>query len=321
MKIIAEIGSNFRTLADCINSIGLAKSCGADAVKYQLYNNRALYGSDLYIQKRSMCSNPDDEKVEAPGTLDPLWLPQLSAKAKSVGIEFMASAFSPELADAVNPHVSTHKVASAELTHVRLLERINSYRKPVILSTGASGERDIDLALTTLKDCDVTLLYCVSAYPARYVNFTKMDKLKRYGRKVGFSDHTTDVLNIPRLAQDRGAVVLEKHVNLVGVTDTPDSPHSLSLDEFKAMVQVLRNGNAPLELGEENQMVLQHNRRLIATADIKVGEAFDESKNFGIFRALRDMPEALSPWQVHAVNGLIAKREHKAGDPITRDSF
>lgn len=317
MKIISEIGSNWKTLNDCINSIVLSKACSADAVKFQAYTPEALYG----INPRSVESTYFDKKWVLQGQLNIDWLPQLSAKAKSVGIDLMCSAFSPELAEAVDPFVTTHKIASAELTHVRLLEKINSFKKPVILSTGASGERDIDLALTALKDCDVTLLYCVSAYPARFVNFAKMDKLKRYGRKVGFSDHTTDVLNIPRLAQDRGAVVLEKHVNLCGVTDTPDAPHSLSLDEFKYMVQSLRNGNAPLELNEENPMILRHNRRLIVTAEIKAGEKFDETKNFGIFRALRDMPEALSPWLINSINGQIAKKDHVPGDAVTLNSI
>lgn len=330
MKIIAEIGSNFKNLADCLNSISLAKNCGADIVKFQAFDHNALYGWHKYEAGWDLSTNKvigyardgdEKHKFKIPGQLPLEWLPQLKAKADSIGIEFMCSAFSPELADEVNKYVSTHKIASAELTHVRLLEKINSFKKPVILSTGASGDRDIDLALTALKDCDVTLLFCVAAYPARYVNFSKMDKLKRFGRKVGFSDHTTDVLNIPRIAQDRGAFVLEKHVNLSGVTDTPDAPHSLSLDEFKAMVQALRNGNAPLDLKEETSMILRHNRRLIVTSEIKAGEVFDETKNFGIFRAMRDMPEALSPWLINQVNGQKALMDHAPGDAVTKTSF
>ena len=87
--IVAEVGSNFKTLDDCRRSIQLAKSCGADAVKFQAFDHKALYGFDGEIS----------------GSLPLEWLPGLADKANSLGIEFMCSAFSPEILLEVNRYV------------------------------------------------------------------------------------------------------------------------------------------------------------------------------------------------------------------------
>jgi N,N'-diacetyllegionaminate synthase len=317
MKIIAEIGSNWRSLNDCLNSIALAKACGADAVKFQAYDWRSLYGFGAVL-------NPHELNLR--GILDPAWLPTLKAKADSVDIEFMCSAFSVPLLNEVDKYVSTHKVASAELTHIRILERLREIGKPVILSTGASSMNDIAIALKVLGDTPVTLLYCVSAYPANYVNFRKIDLLRmKFLKPVGYSDHSTDAIVIPMTAKMYGATVIEKHVNLVGVKDTPDAPHSLNTDQFKAMCNALIEEDGyrslPLEDDSERDMFTTHNRRLIATRDIKAGEHFKENENFGIFRALKPDTKALSPWAIDKVNGHECKIDIKAGDGIPPEAL
>lgn len=309
MKIIAEVGSNWATLDDCKKSISQAKLCGADAVKFQLFNYKALYGL---------------EGAEFSSAMPVEWLPQLKDKANAVGIELMCSAFSPELAEVVNPFVSTHKVASAELSHIQLLEKLRELGKPVILSCGARAEGDIKAAIHTLKGeipdapkpiQKLTLMYCVSEYPARTVDLQFIpEMIGRYLLPVGFSDHTTDVAVIPAQAKYLGAEILEKHVNFVAATG-PDSPFSLSGDEFKNMCQVLKGGrpSPPKEL----DMRTTHNRRLIATKDIKVGDRLIDGDNFGIFRSLKPETSALSPWAVYKVNGRSSAVAIKAGDGVS----
>jgi N-acetylneuraminate synthase len=205
-----------------------------------------------------------------------------------------------------------------------MLERLREIGKPVILSTGASSMNDISIALKVLGDTPVTLLYCVASYPANYVNFAKMVELfNRFGKPIGFSDHTLDVLNVPLAARNLGASVIEKHVNLVGVKDTPDAPHSLSLDHFKHMCKYLRysDNSVPLEDDSERDMYTTHNRRLIATRDIKAGDKLIENENFGIFRALKPDTSALSPWAIDKVNGRVCKIDIRAGSGITPASI
>lgn len=330
--IIAEVGSNWATLDDCLTSIHLAAKAGADAVKFQAYTHNALYGlskhpdaaplggpmyQTSYAELGKSIWNDGIDKFNAKA-LPLSWLPKLAEKAKACGIKFMCSAFSPELAEAVNPHVEIHKVASAELTHKRLLEKLRSFGKPVILSTGASGDEDIRLALKHLEGVPVTLLYCVAAYPARRVNVYGMQALKEeFGYPVGFSDHTTDVLVIPYVFARNGAAVIEKHVNFVGA-DGPDAPHSLTGDEFRDMVEIVKHQKAsfPNQAPEEKPMILRHNRRIIATRNIEAGEVLREDTNFGIYRSLKDDTHAFSPWLIDAINGKVAKKAISAGSGI-----
>lgn len=321
--IVAEVGSNWRTLDECLLSISHAKLCGADAVKFQLYNEQALYGGDNWHGFNGLTQRDGKrDTLSLEGQLPLEWLPKLKTKADAVGIEFMCSAFSPELVEAVDPFVNIHKVASAEMTHVRILEKLSKIGKPVILSTGASGEADIKAAIETLTPTPTVLLYCVAAYPAREVALGRIESMEaRFGLPIGFSDHTTDTLVIPRAAVSAGAVVLEKHVNFAQA-DGPDSAHSLSTDEFRRMVASIRGdkratGGSPQERG----MILRHNRRLIATQDIQAGQTLLEGKNFGIYRSLKDDTHALGPFAIHLVLGKSAKRAIKAGDGIGPGDF
>lgn len=310
--IIAEIGSNWVALEDCLNSIAQAKQAGADAVKFQLFDHHALFGTG---------DGHKDAATPMMGALPIEWIPKLEHKAHACGIDFLCSAFSPELLSAVNPYVSMHKVASAELTHVRVLERLRDFGKPVILSTGASGKQDIARALSVLDGLPVTLLYCVAAYPAQSVDFRMLDALKEFGKPVGFSDHTLDYIEIPRMATLHGATVIEKHMTALG-WDTPDRPHSLTVEQFKKMVQAIK-GELPFAWGhsEERDMIMRHNRRLIATRDIHKGQVIEENKNMGIYRSLKDDARGLSPWAIAKVHGHVATKDIKAGDAIGPGDF
>lgn len=323
--IIAEVGSNWRTFDDCKHSISMAKACGADAVKFQLFDWESMYGFD-----EGIADGLFPENTTCLNSLPLDWLPKLKEKADACGIEFMCSAFSPELIKAVDPYVNVHKVASAELTHVRMLETLHETRKPVILSTGASGIQDIKNALLPLrwntadvtgvqKGCDVILMYCVAAYPAQEITLETIKALKdQFNTLVGYSDHSLDVLHLPVDAvRTHGACVLEKHFTAIDA-DTPDRLHSLTIDQFKHMVKSIREARTPRigTSGEEHAMVARHNRRIIAIRDIALGELLKEGDNFGIYRSLKDDTHAFSPWIIDQVSGKISLNAIKAGDGI-----
>jgi len=303
--VIAEVGSNWRTLVDCLNSITLAKNCGADAVKFQLFSHRELYGYD----------------GEMPFSLPREWIPKLVEKAKSCGIEFMCTAFSLDGYMFLNQYVKKHKVASSNMLHIPILQYLKTVGKPVILSTGGGWSlKDVSLALATLADSPpVFLLHCVAAYPA---NRTKLDRIFVLQEKfpkciIGYSDHSTNYTDIPIYAKSLGAELIEKHVNFVNCKETPDSPHSLSTEQFQVMVRLLKEGGLDIENdAEEDDMKLRHLVRLMATEDIASGSKLVYGHNYGIFRSKKDAPEAMHAMQWDKVDGQVVNMNVAKGTPI-----
>lgn len=301
--IIAEVGSNWTSLEDCLFSIRAAKSCNADAVKFQLFTHEDLFGEQ----------KSDTNTKELPRQ----WIPALADECKNQDIEFMCSAFSPDALNFLNPFVNIHKIASAEMTHVRLLDAAKDSGKPVILSTGAHNLQDIHRSVKLLNPDKTIVMYCIASYPARQTFLESINILRdELNLPVGYSDHSQDSITIPRMAIGHGAVVLEKHVNFVGCT-SPDSPHSLSLTEFKEMIKYLEKPRNEFHYNkEEEPMILQHNRRLIATSNLKAGDKLIEGVNFGIYRSKERDTKALSAFFIDEVNGKLLKNSLKAFEGI-----
>lgn len=292
--VIAEIGSNWSSFEGAKDSIQLAKECGADAVKFQLFSHKELYGFD-------------GPKLE--GELPRDWVEKLAMKADAAGIEFMCTPFSVDGLKFLNQYVQRHKIASSNLTDGPLLKAANETGKPVILSTGGSSLGDIQQAIQYLNPDLLTLLYCVAAYPCTTHNLFMIDELRKLCGNfsaVGYSDHTTDKFYAPLSAvRNHGATVIEKHVNLVHVEKGPDVPHSLGRHDFKVLVDMIR-GKAPAHLitKEERGMIERNNVRCIATQDIAPGQELRLNENFGVHRSL--VPD-LSGVVGFAAESLIGK--------------
>ena len=316
MKTIAEISSNFSSLEDCILSIKRAKEAKSWAVKFQLFSPQDLYGhwcKDAYT----------------PGVspfLDPKWLPALADEAKQVdietgSIEFMCTAFSSSQYEYVNDFVNIHKIASAEMTDTNILKTVNSFKKPVMISTGGSNIDEIHYALSYLKDCPVTIMFCVAEYPANIIDFRKLQALQKYfdvGHDFGFSDHSKDIFAIPQLAKQLGCYVIEKHCNLADVKESPDLSHSISFKELEFMNRALQNNlsTSQIESHINTDMRLSWRRRFVATTDIQVGDKITVGRNVDIFRCKTKSIDPVITFRPQDINGktcLISKRQ---GDPI-----
>ena len=115
--------------------------------------------------------------------------------------------------------------------------------------------KEIKDALKLLKRNNITLLHCVSAYPAKLkdINLRFMVKLKKiFNLNVGLSDHSPGFL-APIIATSLGASVIEKHVTFNKNLKGPDHKSSLTINEFEEMVKLIRN--TEITLGKDKKIL------------------------------------------------------------------
>jgi N-acetylneuraminate synthase/sialic acid synthase len=321
--VIAEVGSNWHTLDDCVTSIHSAKKHGADAVKFQYYTWNCLYGPI-----RTMDGYKEYELERT--CLDPDWLPILKIECMKLNMEFMCTAFSPMGLQIVNQYVNINKLASSEITHVQMIDQMIRFQKPFIFSTGA-----LQMSSDGFQQCAKIIIraheggnrnaipmYCVGSYPAKVIDLKVISLLKEKCKTmVGYSDHSIDVLNIPDMACDMyGASILEKHVNFVGVEDTPDAPHSISGAEFGMMVENLKTNVTKMIYEDVNQedMYTTHRRRLVAIKPIEKGERLYLNNNYGVYRSLKkDQISSFDMYKYAEPNGMFLNTSKVIGDSIS----
>lgn len=292
--IIAEVGSNHnRDMKTAQRLIDVAKDSGCDAVKFQSYTAEGIYS--IYtpriseMEGRSKVNETPYELIKRI-QLPVEWHSVLKEYCDRVGITFCSTPFDESMVDILESvAVPFYKVASFEITHYPMLERIAKTGKPVILSTGNTGLADIEKAIDVLEknECkNYALLHCVSQYPARYedINLRCLQTLRTaFDCVVGFSDHTTDFIS-SILAIALGASIIEKHITLDKQYPGPDHPFSLEPDELKQLVKVVRDSEfilgssvKRLRLSEtENHQIGR--RSLIARENIKKGETITAEK-------------------------------------------
>ncbi len=312
--IVAEVGSNFFDLESCIESIHAAKASGANAVKFQLFTKKDMYGfgeTDLGVSPY----------------LHPCWLPRLYEAAQKVQIDFLCTAFSSEGLSLVDPYVNMHKIASSDLTHIELLDAVNKTMKPVVLSMGGSTGAEISQALTRFNlDQDITLCYCVSSYPTHQYNLFAIEKLRKlFGKRcsMGLSDHSLDLYPAISAVRHFGVKLIEKHFTLKKNMGTPDALHSLSPTEFQKMVELINEPNNIYmpDLLEELDMILKYKRRLVAIRHIEPGQLLKLNDNYGSYRSVIADESFISGFEAYDLDGKKAARNILPGYPIQRDDY
>ena len=125
-------------------------------------------------------------------------IPKLAEYCQKQNIQFMSTPFSIADAKAIDPHVMTHKIASYEISHIRLIEFMVKTGKPVILSTGGATYEDIEWAINHFYKNggkEISLMQCKAKYPAPLstLNLKVIPELiNRFNVPVGLSDHSRD---------------------------------------------------------------------------------------------------------------------------------
>lgn len=327
--IIAELSANHNHNFDlAVKTIEAMAEAGADAVKIQTYTPDSLvmdvdneYFGPIKGGLWDGIKRYDLYKV---GMLPYEWQPKLQKVATDLGMDFFSTPFDLPGVDFLEQmNVPKYKIASFEINDIPLIRYVAKKHKPMIISTGVGDEDDIRLALETCYkegNRDISLLKCTSEYPATFEQanlLTIPDMKKRFGVKVGVSDHTMGSL-VPTVAVSLGAEIVEKHFILSRSCGGPDSAFSMEPQEFKEMVDNIRNvekalGEVKYDITDRQR---QKRRSLYAKKDIQVGEVFS-SENIGSYRP----GFGLSPKYWDEIIGKQSHRTIKRGDLLFEEDI
>ena len=328
--IIAEMSANHLQDYDrAVEIIRKAKWAGADAIKLQTYTPDTITincdNEYFQIKQGTIWDGTTLYKLYEEAYTPWEWQPKLKKIAEEEGLICFSSPFDNTAVDFLEEMtVPAYKIASFEITDIPFIEYIASKGKPIIMSTGIATLADIEAALAACKrmgNDQVALLKCTSAYPSPMedINLKVIPNMKDTFRTiVGLSDHTlghTVALGAVAL----GAKIVEKHFTLDRASGGPDAKFSMEPDEFKEMVDRIRDlekalGQVTYELTEKQRNSREHSRSLFVVKDVKKGEVFTEENVKSIRPGF-----GLETKYIDEILGKKARCDVKKGTPMRWD--
>jgi pseudaminic acid synthase len=328
--IIAELSCNhLRDFDLTINTIKAMKEAGADAVKIQTFRpDGVTLDSDkahFIINQGSIWDGQNFYKLYDTLWMPWEWQPKLKKVVEDLGMEFFSSPFDNSAVDFLEQMgVPAYKVASFEITDIPFIEYIASKGNPVIISTGIATLSDIEDAINACQATNndqVALLKCTSAYPAPFeeMNLKTIPNLgDTFHTVVGLSDHSPGS-TVPVASVALGARIIEKHFILDRNLGGADSTFSMEPDEFKQMVDAVRNtekalGKITYTLSPKIIKSREFSRSLFAVTDIREGDIFTNEN----IRSLRP-GFGLHPKFIKNLLGRKASHNIEKGTPLNWD--
>jgi len=326
--IVAEAGVNHNgSLETAFKLVDAAKQAGADAVKFQMFRAEALASANATTAayQKTTCGKTSQRDMLRRLELSIDDFAAIKQRCDEKGIIFLATPFGVEEVAALRQlGAPAIKIASTDLTNELLLGAAIDTGLPLIVSTGASMEEEIEQCVARLKECGASerliLLHCVSAYPApiEALNLRRIAALhERFGVPTGFSDHST-ATHTGAWAVLAGACMLEKHFTLDCAQAGPD--HAMSLDPamFAEYVREARIAESAVGTGDIGMSPIEAEvrevarRSVFAARDIAAGDALTEV-NLTLKRPGRGLP----PTELGRLIGRRAKASIPRDTPLS----
>jgi len=319
--IVAEVGNNHEGNFELAKKLVLsAAECGVDAVKFQTFL------PDLFV------SNENLERLKRMRSfkLSYAQFEFLSRLAKDNGIEFFSTPFDIPSAVFLNNIQSIFKIASGDNNFFPLMEKVMSFDKPVLVSTGISSLPQVEIIYNLFERESKTnllnLLHCVSSYPTppQQANLLAIKTLAERFKvsSVGYSDHVSGV-HAAIYSVAVGARIVEKHFTL-NKAQSSFRDHQLSADpvEMRFLVQEIRSLEALLGDGEkhvqpcESAMMVEGRRSIAAARDLSSGELITREDIVWLRPGT-----GLSPGSEEVVLGRVVQRNVARGQIFTEGDF
>lgn len=327
--VIAEMSGNHnQSIVRAMEIVEAAAKSGAQALKLQTYTADTM---TLNVNAEGFVINDPKSLWNGRGLYELYqeaytpweWQEAIYKRARDLGMVPFSTPFDEtavEFLESLGTEI--YKIASFENTDLRLIKRVASTGKPMIISTGMASVAELDEAVTTARSngCkNLVLLKCTSTYPAtpENTNVLTIPHLRNlFNCEVGLSDHTMGV-GAAVAAVAHGATVLEKHFTLRRSDGGPDSSFSLEPHELQSLVveterawQSLGQVSYGCTAAEKNS--LQFRRSLYISKDAKAGESLTPEN----VRAVRPGFGLPTKFYDQVLKRRLS-RDAKAGTPVS----
>ena len=289
--IIAEAGVNHEGNMDLAKRlIDEAREGGAHAIKFQTYKAETLASknSPAYWD---LSKEPNDSQYKLFKKYDKFWKKEfeiLKVYCDQVGIEFFSTPFDLESARFLDDLMDVFKISSSDITNKPFIEFICGFKKPVILSTGASDISEIKEAVTWVdeKGNALALLHCILNYPTddNNANLAMIGDLIREfpDRTIGYSDHTLPKnMKTLETAVLLGASIIEKHFTHDKSLPGNDHYHAMDKKDLATFIRnldhlfALLGENKKRSVPSEEQARENARRSLVAQRNIPAGKQIE----------------------------------------------
>ena len=318
--IIAELSANHMNDFDvAVKTIEAMAEAGADAVKFQTFTPDTITidcdNEYFKIKQGTVWDGQILHELYEAAYMPWDWQPKLKKIAENLGLIVFSSPFDKTSVDFLEGiDVPAYKIASFEITDIPLIEYVAS-------KGNIASFEDIELAVKTCLDADndkIALLKCTSSYPAplEEINLNTIPDIKeKFNVVVGLSDHTLGG-EVSTAAIALGSNIIEKHFILDRTMGGPDSEFSMEPDDFKQMVDSIRNvekalGKISYELSDKMKANREFSRSLFAVRDMKKNEVITEENVHSIRPGF-----GLHPKYLKEILGKKVNKDLKKGTPF-----
>jgi N-acetylneuraminate synthase len=219
--ITAEIGINHNgSMKIAKELIDVASAAGCNAVKFQKRNVEKVYSKKVLDSYRESMWGTTTREQKFGLEFSEKQYSKIDQYCKKKKILWYVSCWDVGSQIQMRKFKTKYnKVASAMLTHKKLLETIAEEGKHTFISTGMSTMKDISKAVKIFKthNCPFELMHSHSAYPMppHEANLKMIQTLrKKFKCKVGYSGHEISSYSICLAAALLGATSIERHITL-----------------------------------------------------------------------------------------------------------
>ena len=321
--IIAEISGNHAgSKKKFLNLIKSACINGADLIKIQTYEPVDITLNKNYGKfkiRKGIWKNKKLWSLYTKACTPFAWHKDAFSIAKKYNKEIFSSPFSIRAVDLLEKlGCKIYKIASFEITDVKLIDYIASKKKPIILSTGMANLKEITNAINVIKKyhSKIIILHCVSSYPTKLenINLERIQNLKKKFSKylIGLSDHTDDIYSSIAATQ-LGVFMIEKHFKIKEKERTADSAFSITPSKLRSLKDItLKISQSKTKVDKNNEKISINLRRSIfAKNDLKKNEKISISN----IETLRPFIGVCAS-EYFKIIGRKLKTPKKKGDPI-----